>query len=96
MTPTKTLEYYLSLPYPIVLIPDPEDGVWYAKIPMLVGCMADGATPVEALDALEEVKVLWFETSLKHGHAIPEPEPPGSWVVEVRWNADPQQAGAVG
>ncbi|TVR19319.1 MAG: toxin-antitoxin system HicB family antitoxin, partial [Anaerolineaceae bacterium] len=31
---TKDLSYYLSLPYPIELIPD-EDGYWFARIPLL-------------------------------------------------------------
>jgi len=85
---TKSLEYYLSLPYPIILFPDPEDQTWYARLPLLTGCMADGSTPVEALNALEEVKVLWFETSLKHGHTIPEPEPIDMTTVELRPRGD--------
>ena len=90
--PTKSLEYYMALPYPIVLIPDPEDGAWYAKIPMLIGCMADGMTPAQALNALDETKKLWFETSLEHGHTIPEPEPLDSLVIEYRRRTDIQQA----
>jgi len=34
-------DYYLSLPYPIELIPD-EDGYWFARIPLLPGCMTQG------------------------------------------------------
>lgn len=81
----------MSLAYPIVLIPD-EDGTWYAKIPALTGCMADGETPAEALAALDEVKALWFEVSLERGHRIPEPEPPGSITIEIRRQADQQGA----
>jgi antitoxin HicB len=44
----KTLEYYLTLPYPIVLIPD-EDGYWFAEIPLLPGCMTQGASREEAV-----------------------------------------------
>jgi antitoxin HicB len=86
--PEKTVEYYTSLPYPVVLIPDPDDGIWYAKIPLLEGCMADGETPGEALAALEDVKALWFEASVKHGHAIPEPEPLDILKVELRQRGD--------
>jgi predicted RNase H-like HicB family nuclease len=72
---TKTLEYYLNLPYPILLIPDPEDGTWYAKIPLLPGCMSDGETPEEAIANLREAQTLWLEVSLDEGDEIPEPEP---------------------
>ena len=87
-TKARSVEYYMALPYPIVLITDPEEGTWYAKIPDLVGCMADGATPAEALAALEEVKALWFEVSLERGHHIPEPELSGSLVIDIRRRSD--------
>jgi antitoxin HicB len=44
----KNLAYYLSLPYPIELIPD-EDGYWFASIPLLQGCITQGASREEAL-----------------------------------------------
>ena len=86
------LDYYLSLQYPVILIPDPDDGTWYARIPILVGCMSDGATPAEALAALETVKALWFETSIKHGHQIPEPERIDMATVELRQRGDVEPA----
>lgn len=69
---TKTLEFYLSLPYPIELIPD-EDDYWFAKIPLLPGCMTQGATRNEALEMLDEAKELWLETALSEGIEIAEP-----------------------
>ncbi len=48
----KSMEYYLSLPYPIELIPD-ENGYWFARIP-LPGCMTQGATRIEALEMLDD------------------------------------------
>jgi antitoxin HicB len=68
----KALDHYLSLPYPIELIPD-ENGYWFARIPLLRGCMTQGATRTEALDMLDEAKVLWLETALNEGIDIPEP-----------------------
>lgn len=88
----KTVAYYLSLPYPVVLIPDVEDGTWYARIPTLKGCMADGDSPAEALAALDEVKALWFEVSLEHGHHIPEPVPLDILTVELRQRGDVEPA----
>jgi antitoxin HicB len=68
----KTLEYYLSLPYTIELTPD-EDGYWFAEIPLLPGCMTQGHSRVEALDMIDEAKILWLETALEEGITIPEP-----------------------
>jgi predicted RNase H-like HicB family nuclease len=69
---SKTLEYYLSLPYPIELIPD-EDGYWFARIPLLKGCMTNGANRIDALEMLDDAKKLWLETALSLGLPIPEP-----------------------
>lgn len=69
----KTLEYYLSLPYPIELIPD-EDGYWFARIPLLEGCMTNGNSREDALLMLDDAKRLWLETAIELGKAIPEPE----------------------
>jgi len=70
---SKPLEYYLALPYRIELIPD-EDGYWFAQIPSLPGCMTQGASRTEALEMLDEAKMLWLETALAEGIDIPEPD----------------------
>lgn len=69
----KTLEYYLSLPYAIELIPD-EDGYWFAQIPLLRGCMTQGTSREQALIMLDDAKRLWLETALDENIPIPEPE----------------------
>lgn len=69
---TKTLDYYLALPYSIELIPD-VTGVWFASIPLLRGCITQGDSREEALIMLDEAKELWLETALAEGVAIPEP-----------------------
>lgn len=71
---TKDLNYYLSLPYPIELIPD-EDGYWFARVPLLEGCMTNGESREDALVMLDDAKRLWLETALAVGKTIPEPEP---------------------
>jgi antitoxin HicB len=75
MTMSKDLDYYMKLPYVIVLKPgqDEDDG-WLAEIPDLPGCFTAGDTKEEALTLLEEAKYLWLESSLEHGDPIPEPE----------------------
>jgi len=70
---TKISTYYLSLPYPIELIPD-EDGFWFARIPLLEGCMTNGDSREEVLRMIDEAKQLWLETALQVGKTIPEPE----------------------
>jgi antitoxin HicB len=70
----KDLNYYLSLPYPIELIPD-EDGYWFARIPLLEGCMTNGESREDALLMLDDAKELWLQTALELGKPIPEPEP---------------------
>jgi antitoxin HicB len=71
---SKPIEYYLSLPYPIELIPD-EDGYWFAQIPLLPGCMTQGENREEALRMLDEAKEIWLEQQLLHNQPIPEPQP---------------------
>lgn len=54
-TTNKTLEYYLALPYTIELTPD-LDGYWFAKIPLLKGCMTNGESREDALIMLDDAK----------------------------------------
>lgn len=68
----KTLDYYLSLPYSIQLIPD--EGEFIALIPDLPGCMSSGTTPTEAVEGLEEAKELWISGRLEKKQPIPEPK----------------------
>lgn len=70
----RDLNYYLSLPYPIELIPD-EDGYWFARIPLLKGCMTNGDSREDALTMIDDAKKLWLETALEDNVSIPEPEP---------------------
>ncbi len=71
-TQTKTLEYYLSLPYTIEIIPD--EGAWFVQIKELLGCMTEVDTWEEILSAIEEAKRLWVELALERGRPIPEPQ----------------------
>lgn len=70
-TTTKDLNYYQSLRYRIVLLPE-EDG-WGAIIPDLPGCVGAGDTISEALEMLEDAKQGWLAVSLERGDPIPEP-----------------------
>jgi len=74
MTLVHDLETYLSLAYPIHLIPSQEaDGGWLAKIPALEGCLTWGETPEEALALIEDAKRAWLTFSFEAGLPIPAP-----------------------
>jgi antitoxin HicB len=68
---TKTLEYYLSLPYTIEITPD--DGAWFVQIKELPGCITEVDEWDQIRPMIEDVKRLWLEAALAHGHPIPEP-----------------------
>ncbi len=75
----KSLEYYLGLKYPVLLVAEPEGG-YTAFHPDLEGCVAVGETREEALANLEEARRLWLETAYEQGDEIPSPS--GEKTVE--------------
>jgi predicted RNase H-like HicB family nuclease len=50
-----------------------EDGVYLSQMKELPGCIADGATPEEALQNLMTVMHEWLETATEEGRDIPAP-----------------------
>lgn len=50
-----------------------EDGGYIADIPDLEACSAFGATPEEALAAVEEAREAWLGAAREEGRSIPEP-----------------------
>lgn len=73
----KSLEYYLSLDYPVEIrrIDDSLGGGYVASIPSLgsQAFVGDGETPQEAYENLQAAKKEIFEDYLKEGIPIPEP-----------------------
>ena len=49
------------------------DQCYLVSVPDLPGCMADGATPDEAVDNVKKVIAEWIDTARELGRAIPEP-----------------------
>ena len=72
---TMDIQYYKSLHYPAQLTRHVDNGeeYWLAEILDLPGCMADGATPNEAMESVEEAKELWISAHLEDGYEVPEP-----------------------
>lgn len=62
--------------YRIVIQPlSREDGGGYlAAVPELPGCIADGATDIEALENAHDAIKSWLEAATELGRAIPAPE----------------------
>ncbi len=68
------LEYYMSLPYTIEVIPDTEDGGYVAKVVELDGCITQADTWEELKDMIEDAKLCWIESALEDGIEIPLPK----------------------
>ena len=69
------LNYYMSLPYKIELIPDVDEGGFGVSIPDLPGCISIGATIDDAINNINDAKRAWIEAALEDGITIPEPQP---------------------
>jgi len=68
----KNLDYYLKLPYTVIMVPE-EAGGFFANIKELPGCMTQGETIDETLKNIEEAKYLWLKTALEMKLDIPLP-----------------------
>ena len=69
----RTLEYYLSLPYRIEIIPDVEEGGYTARYPDLPGCITCADTLEILMRNAEDAKKNWLEAALEDGVDIAEP-----------------------
>jgi len=65
-------EDYLKQPYSRIIVPD-DAGGYSAEILEFPGCFAQGDTPDEAYNNLEEAAKGWIESSLERGLEIPAP-----------------------
>ncbi len=70
----KSLDYYMSLPYSLEVIPS-EEGGWVIKVKELPGCMTQADNWEDVLDLVREAKQGWIEVALEYGDPIPEPQP---------------------
>ena len=70
----KTIDYYMSLPYRLEIVPDTEEGGYGARYPELPGCITCAETLVEVVENAEDAKRAWLEAALEDGLEIAEPE----------------------
>lgn len=82
----KDLNYYLSLPYNIMLARE-DDATWFARVMELPGCITEGNNAVDAAEMIQDAMAAWLEVALEDGAVIPEPRPAedysGKFVVRV-------------
>ena len=69
----KSLDYYLSLPYRMELIPDTEEGGFTAWYPDLPGCLTCSETVEGAIANAQNAKMAWIKAALEDGLEIPVP-----------------------
>ena len=69
----KTIEYYLSLPYRLEIVPDTEEGGYGARYPELPGCIACADTLEGVVAMAEDAKRAWLEAAIEEGIEIAEP-----------------------
>ena len=69
----KTIEYYLSLPYRLELVPDTDEGGFVASYPDLPGCLSVGDTIEDAVSHAADAKKAWLAAAIEDGVTIPEP-----------------------
>ena len=69
----KTIDYYLSLPYRLEIIPDTDEGGFGARYPDLPGCVTCAETIEEAVANAKDAKVAWLQAAIEEGIDIAEP-----------------------
>ena len=69
----KTLEYYMSLPYRLEIIPDTEEGGYAARYPELPGCITCADTKEAAIAGALDAKRAWLEAAIEDGMEMSEP-----------------------
>jgi predicted RNase H-like HicB family nuclease len=60
--------------YEVIIYWSQEDGVFVAEVPELIGCMAHGPSPSEALSNCHDAIDLWLDTAKEFSRPIPEPK----------------------
>lgn len=68
-----TIDYYLSLPYRLEIIPDTEEGGFTASYPDLPGCLTCADSMEGIVANVADAKRAWPEAALEDGVEIAEP-----------------------
>jgi predicted RNase H-like HicB family nuclease len=63
-----------NLHYEVILYWSDADQGFIAEVPELAGCVADGPTYEQALNAARQMMEEWIETAQELGREIPKPK----------------------
>ena len=63
----KNIDYYMTLPYKMEIIPDKEEGGYIAGYPDLPGCLTCSETLEGAVAGLLDAKKAWLEAAIEDG-----------------------------
>jgi len=69
--------------YPVVLIPDLEDGGYVAECPAIPGCVSEGETVEDAMVNIREAIEACLEVLREKGEPVPHPSDALLATVEV-------------
>lgn len=69
----KTIEYYMSLPYRLEILPDLDEGGYVARYPDLPGCITVGDSVESVAGNAEDAKREWIAAAVEDGVTIAEP-----------------------
>ena len=70
--------------YTVLLIPDPDEGGYTVRVPVLPGCITEGDTLAEALENAKEAIAVYLEGLEARGDPIPiEAAAPELATVEI-------------
>jgi predicted RNase H-like HicB family nuclease len=56
----------------VIIVPDEEDGGYYAEVPSLPGCYSQGETMAEVLKNVKEAIELYIEVLIEDGKSVPD------------------------
>lgn len=71
---SNNLEYYMSLPYKLSIVPDLEEGGYAAEYPELPGCITCGESIDEVVKLAKDAMKCWLTVAIENNDPIPLPE----------------------
>ncbi|MGB3296383.1 MAG: type II toxin-antitoxin system HicB family antitoxin [Phormidesmis sp.] len=87
-TNDKPLSFYMNLHYPVALYPE-EDGGFTVAVMDLPGCVSQGKTVEEAVEAIAPARNHWLKTAYEHGDLIPLPSTKATYSGKTLLNMPP-------
>ena len=84
MMSNKTLDYYMRLPYKMVIIPDEEECGYTVFFPDLPGCVTCVEDMKEVIELSNDAKREWFKAALDSGISIKKPHEDYSGQLRLR------------